>query len=254
MMRKEQDNKLQSGLQAYAVSVEASGALTGFRQRLGKWPVYAAAAGSALAFSTSATANTIVYSGPLNTGSANIDGNSFGVFVTGMVPNLTSLGLRPTSSCFVCAAAANVRGNGSMLFGLPFRPYNFGAGFSVTSRRGFQPAGGLLDFFNGGIHDGYWSRGGAGYAAIRLPNGDLGWIKIAVGTEFGYPTSAAILSWAYNDVPGASILTGETANTTASTPEPNSLALALLATGAAGVLAFRRRRKAAASQAAGSAQ
>jgi hypothetical protein len=31
MKRAERDNKLQSGLQAYADSVEASGALTGFR-------------------------------------------------------------------------------------------------------------------------------------------------------------------------------------------------------------------------------
>jgi hypothetical protein len=137
-----------------------------------------------------------------------------------------------------------------MLMSFPFRPARFSKGFNVTSKLYFQTVGyKILDFREGGINGGYWG-GGAGYAAIRLSNGDLGWMKIAVGTDFlGYPTSVAILSWAYNDVPGAPIVTGETANT----PEPNSLALALLATGAVGVLAFRRR-KAAASQAAGSAQ
>jgi hypothetical protein len=259
MKRKEQDNKLQSGLQAYADSVEASGALTGFRQRLGNWPVYAAAAGSALAFSTSATANTIVYNGSssgfgTNVG-ANIDGNGFGVFVTGGVSSIVSTPMFRTRA----AGGARING-GSISMGLTSRrfatePRSFPKGHSVTSKGNFQPANSAILAHEAFLDDGIPSRvWGTAYAAIRLGNGDLGWMKIAVeGNFLGFPNSVAILSWAYNDVPGAPILTGETSNTTANTPEPSSLALALLATGAVGVLAYRRR-KAAVSQAAGSAQ
>jgi hypothetical protein len=253
MKRKEQDNKLQSGLQAYADSVEGSGALTGFRQRLGNWPVYAAAVGSALAFSTSVTANTIVYNGSPNGGSTNIDGNNFSVFLTGTLPKIPPATTRNPSGY---TAGARIAGNGSILMTGFMRPLRFAEGFTVSKSKSnlyFQRVTtnilalrtGLLGIF------GNWSGGGTGYAPIRLGNGDLGWMKIAVGTDdLGYPVSVDILSWAYNDVPGAPILTGETSNA----PEPGSLALALLATGAVGILAFHRRRKAAASQGAGSAQ
>jgi hypothetical protein len=262
MKRTEQDNKLQSGLQAYADSVEASGALTGFRQRLGNWPVYAAAAGSALAFSTSATANTIVYNGSPSYGigiSANIDGNEFTVRATGTPVNPSTL------TEFKRNVAGVVINGRSISMGAPSYPKAFLKGHSVTSKGNFQPANfAVLARAEIEPEPSFWGAWGFGppylprygevmrYAAIRLGNGDLGWMNIAVRRNpLNFPDSAAILSWAYNDVPGAPILTGETANT----PEPSSLALlALLATGAAGVLAFRRRRKAAASQVAGSPQ
>src|SRR5277367_1833326 len=128
MKRAEQDNKLQSGLQAYADSVEASGALTGFRQRLGNWPVYAAAAGSALAFSTSATANTIVFDGP------GIDAGSFGVFLIGSIPtNIFSSQFR--SRAFGLAFI-----NGRSISMYNSEPKAFGKSHLVTSKGSFRPA------------------------------------------------------------------------------------------------------------------
>ena len=94
---------------------------------------------------------------------------------------------------------------------------------------------------------GNWG-GGTAYAAFKLSNGDLGWMKIDAGGIFA--TDPKLLAWAYNEVPGAPI---HIPDTQGPVPEPSSLALALLAIGSAGVLAWRRR-KSDAAQAAGSAR
>jgi LPXTG-motif cell wall-anchored protein len=81
----------------------------------------------------------------------------------------------------------------------------------------------------------------SGFAGFRsTKTGDLGWIDVEVfdRSADGYPDQLEIISWAYNNVGGASIEAGQTS----STPEPNTAALGLLAAGAAGLLALRRRR------------
>ena len=57
-------NDLNSRLDAYAMSAAVNRSAH-WRDKLGNWPVYAAAAGSAFALTTSATAD-IIYSGPQN--------------------------------------------------------------------------------------------------------------------------------------------------------------------------------------------
>ena len=63
-----------------------------------------------------------------------------------------------------------------------------------------------------------------------------GWIRITGGATAGFP--ATIVDWAYDDS-GAGILTGA-----GIVPEPSSLALGCLAAGAAGLMAWRRRKAA----------
>jgi len=91
---------------------------------------------------------------------------------------------------------------------------------------------------------GEWARSGTAFAGIRIQNGGshLGWIRIklqASGSS-GYVNEVTVIDWAYNEVSGASIGAGNTG-----IPEPDSKAMALLAFGAAGVLAWRKRRQAA---------
>jgi hypothetical protein len=62
----------------------------------------------------------------------------------------------------------------------------------------------------------------------------FGWIRITGGPTAGFP--ATIVDWAYEDS-GAGILTGA-----GIIPEPSSLALGCLAAGAAGLVAWRRRK------------
>jgi hypothetical protein len=66
---------------------------------------------------------------------------------------------------------------------------------------------------------------------------DYGWVRLsyALGTN-GLPNSVTAVDWAY-DPTGAPVSTGEGA-----APEPSTMALAILAAGAAGVAVLRRRR------------
>ena len=64
----------------------------------------------------------------------------------------------------------------------------------------------------------------------------FGWIRINGGPTLSFP--ATIVDWAYDDS-GAGILTGA-----GIVPEPSSLALGCLAAGAAGLVAWRKRKAA----------
>jgi hypothetical protein len=64
----------------------------------------------------------------------------------------------------------------------------------------------------------------------------FGWIRVTGGSTLGFP--ATIVDWAYEDS-GAGILTGA-----GIVPEPSSLALGCLAAGAAGLVAWRKRKAA----------
>jgi LPXTG-motif cell wall-anchored protein len=72
--------------------------------------------------------------------------------------------------------------------------------------------------------------------------GDLGWIDVKVfdRNSDGFPDEIEIIDSAYNNTPGGAINAGET---TDPTPEPGTAALGLLALGATGILALRKRRK-----------
>lgn len=81
-----------------------------------------------------------------------------------------------------------------------------------------------------------------GFVGFSNSAGDLGWMHIQVTIDgSGFPTALEVIGLAYNDVAGAPIAAGQTTETTA-TPEPSTAALGLLALGAAGILALRKRR------------
>jgi MYXO-CTERM domain-containing protein len=81
-----------------------------------------------------------------------------------------------------------------------------------------------------------------GFLGFENAAGDLGWMQVQVSFDSGgFPTQLEVISWAYNDVAGAAIDAGQTSESSA-TPEPSTAALGLLALGAAGILALRKRR------------
>ena len=68
---------------------------------------------------------------------------------------------------------------------------------------------------------------------------DYGWLRLKfTESANSLPNSVTLIDLAYND-DGSAILAGQTA----ALPEPGTFGLALLATGAAGVLALRKRRQ-----------
>jgi hypothetical protein len=86
---------------------------------------------------------------------------------------------------------------------------------------------------------GNFAYGQTGLAGFRLPNGDLGSLRVEVldRNNDGYVDELKVLGYAYNDTPGQSLTAGSAGQ--GSVPEPS--ALGLLAMGSAGVLAWRRR-------------
>jgi hypothetical protein len=82
---------------------------------------------------------------------------------------------------------------------------------------------------------GNWTPDGTpGFLGVRFDiSGDThyGWVR--VGVTFG-STSFRIVDWAYNSTPGEALKAGE--------PIPEPSTLSLMALGAAGLLALRRRR------------
>jgi hypothetical protein len=111
-----------------------------------------------------------------------------------------------------------------------------GSAIPSVTHRSFE---GLIHTRNatGGVR-GEWSSGVPGFAGFETGGGDFGWIELEwTGTPAGYPAMLEALGWGINTVPGEPIYAGETA-----APEPGTVALSLLALGAAGILAWRKRR------------
>ena len=86
-----------------------------------------------------------------------------------------------------------------------------------------------------------WAPGATGFAGFRFSTTnhalDDGWVRLSytLGSN-GSPNGITATDWAY-DPTGAPVTTGEGA-----APEPSTMALAILAAGAARVAALRRRR------------
>ncbi len=81
--------------------------------------------------------------------------------------------------------------------------------------------------------------GTTAFMGVEFPDASnnllFGWIRITGGSDNGMP--ATIVDWAYENTPGAGIMTG-------AVPEPSAMALGCLAAGAAGLAAWRRRKAA----------
>jgi hypothetical protein len=93
-----------------------------------------------------------------------------------------------------------------------------------------------------------WAASKVGFAGFSfettgMAQRDYGWLRLefTVGAN-GAADKFQVIDWGYNNT-GGSILAGQGAPAPVTTPEPSTGALALLAAGAGGVLALRRRRK-----------
>jgi MYXO-CTERM domain-containing protein len=229
-----------------------------WKQHLGNWGAYAAAAGAALAMATNASADSIVshtldltVSNPPGPAEATFSVGGVGVGLFVRAYDRTNVG-RQYGGAQLIGLGTTSGGPNSNLPHLNFR----GIGASGTAKRYTigQPilagavTGGLL-FEKSASHGvvsvdkGLFGPGASnGFVGFSNAAGDLGWMHVQVGFDSGgYPDQLEVISWAYNDVAGAAIDAGQTSEGPA-TPEPSTAALGLLALGAAGILALRKRR------------
>jgi hypothetical protein len=248
-----QDNKkktagrLKSQLEDYSAAAKAGATKATLRQRMGNWPVYAAATGSALAMTTSASAG-IIYSGRpaiiTSTGThhhasttVNLQSLSIHLYIFQDLSHAHAPGL-------VARASAKPLG-GANLGGMK----NLVSGAVISSRAsGFTSGQGVMKSIHATDHGvssfGNWAAGVPGFEGFRFAAAhgqtDYGWAELEYGIEGdGIQDSVTLLGLAYDDT-GGSITAGEMAPT----PEPGTAGMMLLALGAAGVTALRKRKKA----------
>jgi len=227
-----------------------------WKKHLGKWKLFAAAGGASMAASTDADAG-IVYSGAINyavTGGYNSGGTFGGGAKTFGLPAVRA-GWRIVNGAtkaagFRSTAPIAITG-GPTYFGFSGgRVINYAAGAPIHNSHFFPgqapyymmplamdgPAGQFVPPANGSL---------TGYAGFRSA-GHLGWIKLKLtGDASRLPMTFTILSYAYNDVVGGAINAGQMP--AAAVPEPGTMAMGLLASGAAGLVALRRAKARAAA-------
>jgi MYXO-CTERM domain-containing protein len=225
-------------------------------QHLGNWGAYAAAAGAALAMSTNASAE-IVYSGPVDlTVSVAVGGglathplSIAGVHQLLVVQNKIS----PNSGT---ALISNGLTHGPpppelRFFGKESNGDNVARNYALAQEiaggASVNSLGAVLRVHNGSNNAGAFGPGTVtGFVGFKVSSGantgDLGWVQVKVSDSGspGYPNELEVIDYAYNNVAGTSIKAGDTG--VSATPEPGTAALGLLAFGALGVLALRRRR------------
>lgn len=208
---------------------------------------YTAAASSAFVFSASADA-AIIYSGTQNITSdgvvdVNADGtNDFG-FTVSSFNGSSSYGyanLNPLAGAqFIKTNAFDVKklSSGSTI--------SAGAGVFQDIEGTFRYT--VIDSSGSFFEEGPWAGTVApdttsGFAGIKIDdNGTdiFGWLRFSIENRAtdGFPSKVTLIDWAYEDT-GASIRAGQTIS---EVPLPGSLGL--LAMGASGLAALRRRRK-----------
>ena len=144
---------------------------------------------------------------------------------------------RSTGRLHLALSGAGFIGNGSNALA------KLGIGQPVSTHKAFS-GGGLLKNAYGGHNEGTWLAGQIGFAGVKFStfgsnsssNTFYGWIRLG-WTNMDNTQSLTAIDWAYNNTPGAPILTGQGIVTT---PEPSR---ALLALAGFGSLALRRKRK-----------
>jgi hypothetical protein len=223
------------------------------KQHLGNWGAYAAAAGAALAMSTNASAG-IIYSGVQDktvtlANEGNVDTFRTTQFSVAQVIEKARAnnGARRTRIGLAALVANTSTRRLSFALAGSLRAaklYTLGQAVLMNGSRG---SSGLLraEISNGQLTQriGPWGPGTVtGFVGfISTQTGDLGWIDVKVfdRNDDGYPDELEIIDSAYNNTPGGAIDAGQTS----SLPEPGTAALGLLALGAVGILALRKRRK-----------
>jgi len=237
-------------LNSYFANVKATNLADALKRSAANWQVYAAVTGSATAMATNASAGAIVY----DNASVSATVSSLGAT---SVRNATNVGVDLPNHFFGLGVKQGFAFGQPQGLAFISNPAAFSfltaAGFvqklasnaAVSSLGAFKQSTQLAIAHQPG--GGGWSAGQTGFAGFRFTTSgmshqtDYGWVRLEYteGTN-GLAKSITAVDWAY-DTSGAPITAGDVG-----APEPSTTALAILAAGAAGVAALRRRRNASA--------
>lgn len=254
---------LKGRLENYSLSARSAATQATLKQRARNWPVYAAVAGSALAMATSASADTIIpfnlngqpttVTEPAGPGTninfpiiphqgsgpeflLGIHGNSASGFGTGLFGGIAN---GHPIELLTNGTGGGKRANGDLISADAGPWARFGADRASTGNHSIRRLYGLTT--NAPLFNGFTAEAGFRFATpnFQMDQGiDYGWLKLEL-TASGDLFSLHLLSGAYEIDPGVPIMAGETL----SSPEPGTAGMMLLALGAAGVTALRRRKQ-----------
>jgi hypothetical protein len=240
---------LRHRLNDYSVAAKSLASKRILRDRGGRWPIYAAVTGSALAMATSASASIISYDGLPVTVTAAPGSVAFtGVPVPGMPAFALSAHL---GSTFGHASAGNAFNGGSnlQLLAISFRPFDLTSHATVgpAEHNNFWQANGELVFKSRNNDSGAWlgKSDQPGFEGFRFGTGhggfDYGWAQISWSANgAGIPDSVTLYALAYDNTPNQAIDVGDSGPS--ETPEPGTAGLMLVALGAAGVGVLRKQK------------
>jgi hypothetical protein len=251
-------SQLDARLSEYTGITRVSATTKTIHRRTRNWSIYAAATGSALAMATGASASIItsgIVSGVYPSGvSVNPGGPHTQV---GLIPGL-SVKLHALSTAAGPVVQLQLLASHENIIFSQFSDSARNFGFESPIAPGLAPGGGVghtenvQAFFSGHVY-GNFAAGKPGFIGLSFATGhgntDYGWIELEfMNNRSGIPYYLEALAFGVNTNPGqrpGSLLAGEINN--GFIPEPGTLSLSILAAGAAGVMALRRRRKEAAA-------
>ncbi|MBV9656513.1 MAG: PEP-CTERM sorting domain-containing protein [Verrucomicrobia bacterium] len=232
--------------------------LTPVNHRLADWRLFAAAGAAGLAAAAHADAS-IIYVDPATKPTVTLPAGTFNQARSGNAPFAID-GVAANLAVFH-HVSANFNGNtaklafGGGIFagtaGGTAEVLNFARGSQVgVGQHSTSTVPGLALLGRDGtvpvshLRVGEFKTGQTGFAGFQLPGskgGGKGWIRIELLNPdvHGNFTTVEAIDWAYNDA-GGGINAGQGIPPV---PEPSSKALALLALGAGGVLAWRKARR-----------
>jgi hypothetical protein len=225
------------------------------RRSVADWRMYAAATGSAMAMATNASAGVIYSNQAVTVGpEANVGMSAYFFHsqdialksaMGGTIGNGFKIGVFQSSSAGAHNGYAFIVPTGGHLNFFAagtLKKLAFGANISTAPAFWDASAAHLANQTNAGASG--WAANAPGFAGFLFSttNGglDYGWVRLSytLGTN-SLANSITATDWGY-DPTGAGVTAGEGASS--ATPEPSTVALAILASGAAGVAALRRRR------------
>jgi MYXO-CTERM domain-containing protein len=216
------------------------------RSAYSNWKSYAAAAGATLAMSTNVQAGTIT------TGTIDLTVQAGGTHGVSHYKLFTIAGGSVALHAFDNGAVAFVDVNSfssvaplkfaGTLEGFHFIAEKYGSGAPIDFAGGQRNP--VIQLHNGtaGVQGAFGPGDVEGFLGFEDQAGQFGWLRVEVSDTGspGYPNELTVLDYAYDNTPGEAIDAGDTG--TSATPEPDSVALGLLALGASGILSWRRRR------------
>lgn len=243
-------SQLDERLSDYSAVTRISSKANTLYRRAGNWPIYAAATGSALAMATGASASIITGVYPGSGISVNPVGPTTHV---GLIPGL-SVKLHAQSNKGLNASTRSiglqVEASFENIFfsGYSDQAKKFGLGSPIGTAAEAHKVGNIENiqrFFLGSASGNFASGKPAfvGLSFANLGNTDYAWIELEFTDNGGFPFYLDALAFGVDTDPGqlpGSFAAGQTGP---SAPEPGTMSLAILAAGAAGVIALRRRRK-----------